>query len=79
MPVRVVALTIVVPIRLAWELLAVAGRHIATVARFGYRCLDWLWQHSAVPLGRAVRRALRRVGRLLRATAALGRGPSDRW
>jgi hypothetical protein len=56
-PIRVVAIVVVVPVRLLWELLAVAGtallRHVVQpverlLQRFVVRPLGWLWTHLVV-------------------------------
>ncbi|MCF2130820.1 hypothetical protein L1I79_31000 [Strepomyces sp. STD 3.1] len=66
-PVRIVVLVLVVPVRMAWDVLVVAGRFLRdTVFRPAGRALAWLgrllfvwplagiWRYAVVPLGRGV-------------------------
>ncbi|MER5771185.1 hypothetical protein [Streptomyces sp. NPDC001985] len=57
-PVRLVALIVVVPLRVLWDLLTVIGRALRPVLRWGY-------ENLLVPLGRALRQVLVLTARLL--------------
>ncbi|MFH8799555.1 hypothetical protein ACH4F6_08170 [Streptomyces sp. NPDC017936] len=69
LPVRIVVLLLVVPVRMAWDALVVTGRFLNdTVLRPVGRALLWLgealvvrplvglWRHAVVPVGRALAR-----------------------
>ncbi|MFH8632806.1 hypothetical protein ACH4CC_23520 [Streptomyces lydicus] len=79
LPVRVVVLILVVPVRLLWDALTTAARAVdRTVLRPLGRGLALVWRHVLTPLGRGLARVVRGIGAGLwwparRLGAALGR------
>ncbi|MFB7589809.1 hypothetical protein [Streptomyces sp. NPDC056169] len=56
-PVRIVVLVVVVPLRLVWDALALCGAFLSRILlRPLGRAYDWLHEHLLAPLGRAVAR-----------------------
>ncbi|MFB7359846.1 hypothetical protein [Streptomyces gardneri] len=56
-PVRIVVLVVVVPVRLVWDALALCGAFLGRVLlRPLGRAYDWFHQHVLAPVGRAVAR-----------------------
>ncbi|MFJ8296866.1 hypothetical protein ACIQ9R_13440 [Streptomyces sp. NPDC094447] len=53
-PVRIVVLVLVVPLRLAWDALVLAGAFLRRAFRPLGRALGWCGAHVLTPLGRAV-------------------------
>ena len=81
-PVRIVVLVLVVPVRMAWDVLVVAGRFLNdTVFRPVGRALLWLgravfvwpfvalWRYAVVPAGQGLARLGTRVARRARGVA----------
>ncbi|MEO3973405.1 hypothetical protein [Streptomyces sp. CAU 1734] len=65
-PVRVVVLVIVVPVRIVWDLLAVAGRALGRVLlRPLGRAAGWAYEQLLVPVGRALMWTLRVTAKLI--------------
>ncbi|MEU7277237.1 hypothetical protein AB0A69_00345 [Streptomyces sp. NPDC045431] len=59
-PVRIVVLLVVVPVRMVWDVLAVCGRLLERVLlRPLDRALGWVWDTLLAPVGRAVARLVR--------------------
>ncbi|MGW4029034.1 hypothetical protein ACWEFL_06880 [Streptomyces sp. NPDC004838] len=65
-PVRIVVLVLVVPVRLLWDLLAIAGRatHRVLLRPLG-NGLSWLFEHAVLPAMAGLGWLLRFTGRLL--------------
>ncbi|MGP3979967.1 hypothetical protein [Streptomyces sp. KR80] len=70
LPVRIVVLVLVVPVRMVWDALVVCGKALErTVLRPAARALGWLWRTLVVVPVTAVGRALAWLGRTLIVTA----------
>ncbi|MEU6080828.1 hypothetical protein [Streptomyces sp. NPDC047108] len=66
MPVRIIALIVVVPVRLVWDALVVCGKALErTVLRPLARALGWLWRTLVVAPFTALGRGLAWTGRTL--------------
>ncbi|GHI07773.1 hypothetical protein AQI88_34225 [Streptomyces cellostaticus] len=80
LPVRIIALVVVLPVRMAWDALVVGGRCLTdTVLRPAGRVLQWLYARVLTPVGHGLARIARGIGAALgwlyaRVLAPVGRG-----
>ncbi len=80
MPVRITALVVVLPVRMAWDALVVGGRFLNdTLLRPLGRALQWLYARVLTPVGRGIAWVARGIGAALgwlyaRVLAPVGRG-----
>src|SRR4051794_26107355 len=66
LPVRIVTLVVVVPVRMVWDVLTACGNALRrTVLRPLGRALEWLWHTLVVVPALAVGKALAWLGRTL--------------